>query len=348
MKKLLSLLTITVLLVALLASCQPLPEEPPHEHTWKDVAEEPATCTTGGHTAYKECVECGAKKSYTETLPLGHDLVDAECADEHHIKTCSRCNLGISDSTVLVAKASDWKHVNGNDVVYHECETCHENLLATAEVGSVGPTGGRIFYVNENADTDGWKYLEAAPSLLYKGPTAETRANPTIYVDVPGEAEEFKALYGYYKVDGVKTAALPDATLSANIGMGKTNTETLYEKVCKNGAEKVDEDKHYYAAYLCTVLEFTAANGVKYDDWFLPSTAELKKYHVNICQAGIDTSVLPASNSPSMGVMSSTEKNGAAAENFSAWSINPAGQESKTAQKAKSTLLRVLAVRRFM
>jgi uncharacterized repeat protein (TIGR02543 family) len=32
------------------------------------------------------------------------------------------------------------------------------------KVGDVGPTGGYIFYVNNNYLTDGWRYLEAAPS----------------------------------------------------------------------------------------------------------------------------------------------------------------------------------------
>lgn len=31
-------------------------------------------------------------------------------------------------------------------------------------VGEAGPAGGIIFYVNPNEQTDGWKYLEAAPS----------------------------------------------------------------------------------------------------------------------------------------------------------------------------------------
>ncbi len=29
--------------------------------------------------------------------------------------------------------------------------------------GDVGPAGGFVFYVNPNAETDGWRYLEAAP-----------------------------------------------------------------------------------------------------------------------------------------------------------------------------------------
>ena len=36
----------------------------------------------------------------------------------------------------------------------------------TYEVGGKGPAGGYIFYVNPNAEKDGWTYLEAAPEGL--------------------------------------------------------------------------------------------------------------------------------------------------------------------------------------
>ncbi len=35
---------------------------------------------------------------------------------------------------------------------------------ATYSLRDTGPAGGLIFYINANADTDGWKYLECAPS----------------------------------------------------------------------------------------------------------------------------------------------------------------------------------------
>lgn len=30
-------------------------------------------------------------------------------------------------------------------------------------IGDTGPAGGLIFYINPNYETDGWRYLEAAP-----------------------------------------------------------------------------------------------------------------------------------------------------------------------------------------
>ncbi|MGP1418395.1 MAG: hypothetical protein ACTTJZ_01100 [Sphaerochaetaceae bacterium] len=42
--------------------------------------------------------------------------------------------------------------------------SCKQDVEAYVEkgysVGEYGPAGGRILYINPNADADGWKYLE--------------------------------------------------------------------------------------------------------------------------------------------------------------------------------------------
>ena len=45
-------------------------------------------------------------------------------------------------------------------------ETTAEAAIEKGEynIGDTGPAGGLIFYVNPNYETDGWRYLEAAPS----------------------------------------------------------------------------------------------------------------------------------------------------------------------------------------
>jgi len=361
MKKALRLLTIAALLVMLLASCQPLPEEPVHEHTWENFEAVAATCTTAGHTAYKVCTVCGEKEGYEEIAALGHDLIDATCEDAHHIKTCSRCGYGISDETVMVEKASDWVHVNGSDVIYCECATCGDKLIASAQVGSVGPTGGRIFYdcdadnsekTNDGlvSTTRGWRYLEAAPSLLYMADS--TTGTPAVYTDIPDEATPLKGIYGYYYDESnAKIGVMENAEASANIGMGKQNTEVLYEKICKNGTDIAYSEKYFYAAHLCTALEFTAANEVTYDDWFLPSSAELKQYYLNISEKNIDQTIIPPPGSKAVSYMTSTEKkDGYEATHFTSWKILDSGADTdyKTAMQTKDTALRILAVRSFL
>ncbi|MBR2281558.1 MAG: hypothetical protein IJ863_02930, partial [Spirochaetales bacterium] len=101
------------------------------------------------------------------------------------------------------------------------CQPAPEEIISPDEteddapaegIGSYGPAGGRVFYDcdadnteedpdgedNLKSDVCGWRYLEAAPSLIYKG--AEVASTPTVYKTVPEGADVFKALYGYYLV----------------------------------------------------------------------------------------------------------------------------------------------------
>lgn len=43
-------------------------------------------------------------------------------------------------------------------------KTISDEPIPVYNIGDVGPSGGLIFYINENYETDNWKYLEAAPS----------------------------------------------------------------------------------------------------------------------------------------------------------------------------------------
>ena len=42
----------------------------------------------------------------------------------------------------------------------------NEPEVKTYKVGETGPAGGIVFYVNQNAEKDGWTYLEVAPADL--------------------------------------------------------------------------------------------------------------------------------------------------------------------------------------
>ena len=47
--------------------------------------------------------------------------------------------------------------------------------LSTAgyALGDIGPAGGYIFYENPNYAADGWRYLEAAPSIRARAPSGD-------------------------------------------------------------------------------------------------------------------------------------------------------------------------------
>ena len=78
-----------------------------------------------------------------------------------------------------------------------------EPEVKTYKVGEIGPAGGIVFYVNPNAEKDGWTYLEAAPA------------------DLEGTYE--------WGPDG-------DYGTSKEIGTGKSNTEKLLAAKAKDSS----------------------------------------------------------------------------------------------------------------
>jgi len=114
----------------------------------------------------------------------------------------------------------------------------------------IGPAGGLIFYINPNAATDGWKYLEASPvSTEWSG-----------------------------KVWGGFNTIVTGADGTA-IGTGKQNTIDI---VTQFGESEPYEGQTEYAAKLCSDL---TSGG--YDDWFLPSKDELNFMYTNLKKFGV-------------------------------------------------------------
>lgn len=113
-------------------------------------------------------------------------------------------------------------------------------------VGDIGPAGGIVFY-DKGAESDGWRYLEAAPNDYGPG-----------------------IVWGGYEtlVDGTSTA----------IGTGAANTAAI---IAEYGDAEPYEGKTDYAAKLCADLSL---NG--YDDWFLPSKDELNELYLQRATVG--------------------------------------------------------------
>lgn len=123
-------------------------------------------------------------------------------------------------------------------------------------VGGRGPAGGYIFYDcdadNNSGNADGlissicgWRYLEAAPGDL-KG----------------------KYIFGYYAVSGT----FAKVGTYTEVGKGLENTYAI---------EKVMVEANN-AALNCKTYSITSIDGIKYDDWFLPSIDELKLMYNNL------------------------------------------------------------------
>lgn len=109
------------------------------------------------------------------------------------------------------------------------------NDIYNFKLRDTGPAGGLIFYINPNADADGWKYLEAAPAI-------------TEWTDIE---------WGDYILDVGGNAVL------TGIGAGQAATDAIVEHMEGRSITGT-------AAQVCDELIYSG-----YEDWFLPSRDEL-------------------------------------------------------------------------
>jgi uncharacterized repeat protein (TIGR02543 family) len=132
-----------------------------------------------------------------------------------------------------------------------------------------GPAGGLVFY-DKGSYSDGWRYLEAAPSGWYNG-----GSDPLMQWGV----------YGYTVKPSAKATA---------VGTGEANTASIvsyHDELWTLYPDKGDyytNPTDYYAdndgtvaAKVCS--EYSVINGeTTYDDWFLPSKDELALMYDNL------------------------------------------------------------------
>ena len=140
-------------------------------------------------------------------------------------------------STTTTVKAIAVKSGMANSTMTNQLYTLH-----VYTIGSTGPAGGKIFYVNNDPLITTWKYLEAAPA---------------------DEAATYA--YGGY-------GTLIGAAQGIVIGTGQANTDEIVKKF---GAT----EPYKNLAYAAKVCADKVVAG--YDDWFLPSKEELNQMYIN-------------------------------------------------------------------
>lgn len=132
---------------------------------------------------------------------------------------------------------------------------------APSKVGSIGPSGGYIFY-DKGSFFGGWQYMEAAPANIVRD-------------TVPGQIQvEDPSFFSWgafpksYKDENNKTVKIYTTIL---LGAGKRNTESIV--AVGRGKES--------AAKRCDDL--VVQNGTQeFDDWFLPSSMETLYMKTNL------------------------------------------------------------------
>ena len=172
--------------------------------------------------------------------------------------TNTQNNSSSNTTKLLTEDTTKTTTANAQTTIQNEAQAAAETTAAAAEttasqttsssdynIGDTGPAGGLIFYINPNYQSDGWKYLEAAPT------------------DFLGSNNDYWIQWDYREYGNNPVTG---ATQTA-IGTGKANTQKIVDI----------QGSGNYAAKLCDDL---ILNG--YDDWFMPSKDELNLMYKNL------------------------------------------------------------------
>ena len=127
-------------------------------------------------------------------------------------------------------------------------------------LGAEGPAGGIVFY-DKGYYSNGWRYLEAAPS----------------------DVSTSTFIFGYYRA----TANSENRAIgtSSAIGAGRLNTEMLEKVMVDTAYNSYDDGGEFvseYAAEKCLGYEYGG-----FSDWFLPSKDELNLMYTNLHKNGL-------------------------------------------------------------
>ena len=203
---------------------------------------------------------CGERTSTTITLvPNFSDAAGAKVTltnnsgDKSHVyqQTAKGTTVDFRKiapgSYTLTVEGEDIFSFTQNDITVHSTVAGY-----TANLFKKGPGGGYVFY-DKGDDSDGWRYLEAAPA-----------------------SSEFDAQWGVDRImdDDENWVWIHFSGTQTAIGTGNANTQIINATLRQIG-------KTGYAAQMCSALNINGFN-----DWFLPSLDELNLMYENLHKKG--------------------------------------------------------------
>lgn len=169
------------------------------------------------------------------------------------------------DFNVTVLDVSGYKTTAYEGIGYLGDAYYSESVEPTTvyTIGSTGPAGGIVFF-DKGYYSEGWRYLEAAPTDLTNG-------------------DDSYFIFGLYRATDNSEVLLTGT--ESLIGAGRLNTQMLVETMGGSAYTSTNKDGQKTATYAAKLCNDYVLNG--YGDWFLPSSDELYSMYKNLYKAGL-------------------------------------------------------------
>ncbi len=213
------------------------------------------TDADGGGTDYTE----GAVYSIDADVTLYAKWTDITIT--YNSNGAAAVSISSETSTTVSSKSTDFDNcgytltnwnsaANGSGTTYTTGDTVSGSITLYAQwswktysINDAGPANGTIYYINGDAATDGWKYLEMSAELHS----------------------------AYVWITGGSSATTLNGSTSWLMGTGQANTTAIINQAGHTGS----------AAQLCNAHSVTN-NGVTFDDWYLASQNEMQQMRNNL------------------------------------------------------------------